>query len=121
MWLTSAQLAKMRADVIATLPDEVALYRRDETVDDAGNVIPTMTLVSQIPCRLDPMRQPSGSNQVEGGQELLKRQYQLTLPYDAELAKNWQAVIDGKTYEVVDLHPDHSWNVSVRAVVVYVQ
>jgi head-tail adaptor len=117
--LTAGQLASMRGYVARMLPDSVGIYTRSETVDSAGNVIPTMTLASTVAGRLDP---DNSQNEVamEAGQEYLGKPYILTLPYDASIVKNAQVVINSKTYEVISIHDAHSWRVSVRCKVVQI-
>lgn len=118
MFLTNAQLARFRADVLKMLPDTAVIEAYTRASDGAGGWSETWAPVTggTVAARLDPLT-TRNSQAIESGQEVLVSQRQLTLPYDAPIDDESRVVIHGETYDVVTLDEDHSWRVSRRAVV----
>lgn len=127
-FLSADQLAQMRQQVsIGMLPDTCVIMLAGTAqivIDDGGGFteVPTAATAGTVACRVDPIGQSSTSVLEEASlQEILPVQYQLTVPYDAPLAPNCKVVTAGRTYQVVKLEIDHSWNVSRRAIMVEVR
>lgn len=118
LFLSTDDLAQMRADVERMLPDTAVIKAVTRTSDGAGGWSESWSPVTggTVACRLDPMTK-SERWAARAGQEMLAVQYQLTVPYDAPLAADRQVVVGGSVYEVVQMDVDHSWNVSKRATV----
>lgn len=118
-FLTDAQKAKMRADVLKMLPDTAVIQAGTVLSGTGGRWTEDYAPVTDgtVACRLDPMNSAGDRLGVDQSQETLDVQYQLTVPYDAPLNDNNRVVINGNTYEVLQLDRDHSWNVSRRAIV----
>lgn len=112
----AAQLARMRAQVAARLPQEATIQRLATVPDGAGGWVEAWVTLATVDCRLDPLGKAMNS-EVIGQQEATVIRYQLTVPYDAAIEANCQVVIGGRTYQVVQLDADHGWNVSRRAIV----
>lgn len=114
--ISDRQLARMRDQVAARLPQTATIQRVEQASDGAGGWTEQVVTVGTAACRLDPL-----SKQVQIGLatdvEALTVRYQLTLPYDAALDTNTQVTVEGRTYQVVQMDVDHAWRVSRRAVV----
>lgn len=121
--INSGLLAKMRADVAKRLPDTAVIQSVALVSDGGGAFTETWSAVvgGTVLCRLDPLGQQSTENGVIASREALTVTYRLTVPHDAPIEPNCRVVINGDTYEVVQLSIDHSWNVSKRAIVAEVR
>ena len=123
-FLSSADLAQMRADVAYMLPGTCIIKlvgTAQITVDSAGGwtETPAAATAGTVACRVDPVKTSSSQLMTtQQLQELVGIQYRLTVPYNAPLAPNCQVEYLSRTYQVVELEIDHSWNVSRRAIMV---
>lgn len=120
--ISDAQLAVMRSQVETMLPDTAVIQSKSLASDGAGGWNETWSAVTggTVSCRMDPLRLREAIRLV-GEQERLRELYQLTTPHDAPLDVDYRVVVGGETYSVIQLDTDHSWNVSVRAVVAKVE
>jgi len=118
--IDAEMLIQMRADVAEMLPDTCVIYTPGYSPDGAGGGTVTLTNSGTVACRVDPLKQQQQAG-VDFGQETMEVGYQLTVPYDASLAPDYQIITWGKTYQVKKLAVDHSWRVSRRAEVVEVR
>lgn len=117
-WISDADLARMRADMTHMLPDSAVIQTKSLTSDGAGGWTESWTAAGTVACRLDPIGRSTSSQIMETlGRESLTGIYQLTVPYDAPIAPDGQAVINSTTYQFVRLDDAHSWRVSRRAIV----
>lgn len=123
-FLSNADLVQMRADVANMLPDTCVIMASGTaqiTSDGAGGWVetPTAATAGTVACRVDPVKTQSGQLMTTVQlQELISVQYRLTVPYDAPLTPNCKVVYAARTYQVVELKIEHSWNVSRRAIMV---
>lgn len=115
--INSALLAKMRADVEARLPDTAVIYTVSRTSDGAGGWSDSLVASGTAICRVDPIGSSAVEARVVSNRDALTITYRLTLPYDTAIAVDNQVVIDGRTYQVVQMTVDHSWNVSKRVII----
>lgn len=114
--LSAAQLAKMRADIQRLMPDTCVIQAVTRTPDGFGGGSESWSAVTggTVSCRIDPSIEGSPPI-ILPEKEATAIQYVGTFPYDAPIAVNQRAVINGKTYEILRSDPDNSWNVSRRA------
>lgn len=122
-FLDAAMLAQFRSDVAGMLPDVCTLQAFGKVDDGAGAYTEAWTTIaSNVPCRLDPKPLQGGSGiDVLAQKEAVEALYQLTIAYTATIEIGYRVVTGGKTYEIRQLHGDHSNNVSIRAIVVRVE
>jgi hypothetical protein len=119
--LTSLELAQLRRDVDDLLPDTCNILRPASTVDDAGNVIETMsTAVAGTPCRLDPFQKSSGELSVVN-QEIGRSYWWMTVKHNTDIRIGDRVVFDSDNYEVVQLFDDHSLRVVRRVMLAKLQ
>jgi hypothetical protein len=113
--LSDAQLARMRADVLRTLPGTAVIQAVTTSPDGAGGFIETWAAVAggAVPCRVDPINLHS---QIEraGGAEAVTIEYTITLPDDAPAAPGNRLVTGGQTYEIRRITDEHSWRIVKR-------
>lgn len=117
--ISGGMLSAMRAQVLARLPDTAIIQALSKVSDGAGAFTETWGAVSggTVLCRVDPLGTNTTEARVVANREALEVSYRLTVPYDAPIEQNNRVVVDGRTYEVVSLAIDHSWNVSKRAII----
>lgn len=116
--LTDAELTALRLDMGGLLVQSVAIQRASETVNSAGDAVPTWSTSSTVDGRVDPMK--SGSAQARymiGDQEKGKAMYQLTVAHDADLRDGDRVVVDGATYQVLQMHSGNALAAVKRALV----
>lgn len=110
----------MQGQVEEILPDTCIIQTHTGAKDSAGRPTQTWTAVTggTVACRVDPIGQNQMMGQVDAMREQTEIRYQLTVPHDAPLAANCRVVHDNKTYQILQLDVDHSWNVSLKAIMV---
>lgn len=118
--IITSLLARMRAETAQLLPDSGAIQAATNTPDGKGGFTESWSTIATVACRIDPMPRPVQPDTI-AGREAIKNQRMLTCPWDAPLAVNRRVVIGTETYEIRDLHEDHSWRVSRRAIVTKVE
>jgi SPP1 family predicted phage head-tail adaptor len=119
--LTSLELTQARSDVLVTLTDTCTIQRATEATDDYGHTTKTWaTAVSGVACRFDPFARQDSTGQV-AMQEQGRSWYRLTLAWNTDLRDGDRVVYDSDTYEVLQLHDDHSARIVRRAAVAKVE
>lgn len=117
MGLSTKKLTRMRAQVAELLPQSATIQRLTHTSDGMGGITTAVTTVATgVACRLDPVSQALVVG-IIGAQETIAVRYRLTMPWDAALAADCQVVVDGRTYQVLQVDADQSWRTAVRAIV----
>lgn len=116
--LTASELAQLRADILATLPDTCVIQRASagtSTYYFANEG--TASAVGTVACRLDPFNQMDSAGMV-AGREANRATWRLTLAYDADISDGDQVVVNGHTFQVMQLHDVHSDHAVRRALLV---
>lgn len=118
-WISDSQLTAMRSQVANTLFGTCVISAPAFVSDGAGGGSVTYTAVSggTVACRIDPMGARQENVGINWQQEVLKVKYQLTVPYDAPLAADYQVTSEGHTYEIMQLDIDQSKRVARRAII----
>lgn len=112
-WLSSAELAQMRADVLQLLPDTCSILAVTYTSDGEGGLTEAWgTAYANVACRLD---FTSGVETNIGGAVNPYTRAKISLPYDTVLATTNRIYAGGYTYAITSINNGQSWNVSVRA------
>jgi hypothetical protein len=112
-WLSSAELAQMRADVLELLPDTCSILSVSYTSDGEGGLTEAWgTAYANVACRLD---FTSGVETNIGGAVNPYTRAKISLPYDTVLATTNRILTGGYTYAITSINNGQSWNVSVRA------
>jgi hypothetical protein len=100
MILTAGELADIRADMAATLPDTCTITSTPGVQNDSGGWSDGTPVATDIACRLGPV---AGRERVLGGRVVEESDAVLTLPHDAEVAGADTITHDGTVYQVVDV------------------
>ena len=113
--LSNAELAAIRADIAALLPDTGVILSVTRTPTSTGGFTEAWGTVTTTAYRLDPLR---GQMAQAGGALEPYHTFVLTLPYDAVIttANRFQDAA-GKQYSVTGVDSVKSWTSSVRATV----
>jgi hypothetical protein len=112
-WLSSAELAQMRADVLELLPDTCSILSVSYTSDGEGGLTEAWgTAYANVACRID---FTSGVETNIGGAVNPYTRAKISLPYDTVLATTNRILTGGYTYAITSINNGQSWNVSVRA------
>jgi hypothetical protein len=119
--LTESELAQLRIDVLALLPDVCDVQRATNSVDAAGDVSQTWaTVATGVVCRLDPLTRQDGAGMV-AEREATRAAFVLTVAHDATIELGDRLVLNGKTYEMTMLHATHSLRAVKRLTVILIQ
>jgi hypothetical protein len=112
--LSAAELAQLRSDIADLLPDTCRIERMT-IVNTGGYAEETWgTAVVSAPCRFDPDSRRSDVETVADRDAGISR-YIVSMLYNADLRDGDRLVYNGGTYELTELHTEHSLNGAVRA------
>lgn len=114
--ISNSELARMRADVAASLTTTATIQTRSLANDGAGNAVETYSGSTTIACRLRFASggKPSYPKQRSGEQSQPQQLWIVTLPYDANVNETDRLTINGETYEVVTANEERSIEVCKR-------
>lgn len=98
--LGSQELIAYRAEFNRLLGGSCAIKRIAPTADGMGGTTATWTEVDTVPCNVAPKSGPPGQ---AGGQVREVGARMVTLPAGTDVRTSDQLLIDGQTFEVVDL------------------
>ncbi len=98
--LTADELAAMREEVEASLPDTAQVQRRTLTPDGAGGFGESWQTVATVACRVAPSGR-SPDEQVIAERLTTTSVWTLTLPADTDVRPTDRIVVGARTFEVV--------------------
>jgi len=111
--LTESELEDLRADMLDLLPSTCTI-QRPTTTNVKGKTTATWTnAATGVACRVDPLRLQTASTVAE--QERGITRWMLTVAYNADVQDGDRIVFDSDTYEILQLHDDHSLRAVRRA------
>ena len=112
--LTAAEIASMRADLQdVALPDTCIILTGTATSDGQGGMsIAWGTTTTGVKCRVDHL---TGMEAVFGGALKPFAGYNLTVAYNTVLTAANRVEHGGVTYSVIEVDPDKSWALFLRA------
>ena len=113
-FLTAAELASIRADVLGVLGDSCTIQTPSETVDAQGSVTVTWADTTNVACKLAPLSLRDQTSQAGAGFTAIAN-YVLSLPYDQAIASGNRVVHESRTYEVIRAEDTHTWRALRRA------
>jgi head-tail adaptor len=110
------ELARMRADVTASLTDTATIQTRSLTNDGAGNAVEAYSGSTTVACRLrfDSGGKPAFPKQRSGEQAQPQQLWIVTLPYNASVNETDRLTINGEIYEVVTANEQRSLELCKR-------
>lgn len=115
MTLTSGELAQMRSDIEALLPDTCSILTAVNTPNGmGGNTTTWSAAYTNVRCRLDASNYRN-SEQTAGAAVRPVHSYVLTVPYDTIIDETNRVVIGSGVYSVVSLDTNKSWATCRRA------
>lgn len=117
--LTTAQLAKMRADANRLLDKTATVYRRTLTDDDSGGQTATWPdAIGEYACRLSATSVKSRArDMVRGGRIEAIEAWMVSMPTGADVIETDRLLIGEVTYEVVSAADSRSFEVNLRLIV----
>src|SRR5690349_5592668 len=98
MILTAGEMADIRADMEAILPDTCTITRTPNVQNDSGGWADGTPVATDVACRLGPV---AGRERVLGGRVVEESDAVLTLPYDADVEGADTITHGGTVYQVV--------------------
>jgi hypothetical protein len=112
-FLTDAELAQLRVDILETLFDSCRIERETST-NTNGYISKTWSTVATVACRLDP-KQQNRNIEILAERESDVGSNTLTVPYDADVRFGDRVVFNSETYYVTALWESHSARAVRRA------
>lgn len=115
-WLTDQELAEMRADAAATMPDTAIIKRVTTSISAEGYEVGTAVAIGTVAARIDIFQK-----QANGQYAMLdaaRAYYQLTVPHNADIDDGDTVTISGADYEVMQAHAAQSSRMVRRALIV---
>ena len=113
--LTDRELAQMRADVAALLPDTCSILTYSGTADGEGGVELTASGTVTASCRLD--FPDYGKEQQSAGAIQPFKNGVLSLPYNTAITTANKVLVNSVTYNVTAVNTGQSWEAVRRATV----
>lgn len=112
--IPTGELAQLRADATAVLPDTCAVQRPGASVSDGagGWVAGAAATVATVACALAPVA-PGGEG-TAGGRIVAEADWVLTLPALTDVLTTDLVVRAGRTYEVLGVGVPRTWEVTRR-------
>lgn len=114
MMLTTKELAQLRTEALDLLPDTCRIERATVANTYGATAETWGTAVASAACRFDPDQSRKEENVVSDREAMVTR-YQLTLPYNTDIRDGDRIVYNGGTYQIIELHEQHSLNMFRRA------
>lgn len=108
MSLSTAELAQLRADAEAYLPDTCTIQQKvTARTTDGGFTFAYTTRTANAECRLAGLTSSQGE-MLEGDKATALTRWVLTLHYDQAVIETDRIVHDGATFEISHLEDTHS-------------
>lgn len=105
--LTAAELAQLRSDLNDLLPDTCTILRPSFTNNYGDSDVTWGTATASAPCRFDPDTSRKDIETIGGRDNGIAR-YIVTLQYNATVFDGDRLGFGGKTYQITELHGEHS-------------
>lgn len=113
--LTAGELTKLRATASAMLPGTATIQTRSTVSDGMGGVTESWAdTYTLVPCKLD-IAGRQATLPGEGDQFQVHSPWVLTIAYDQAIATGNRAIVQGDTFEVLNVADDHHYRTLRRA------
>lgn len=113
MTLLAGELATMRATAAAALPDTCTIQRDTPTADGMGGQTSSWAnAATNVPCRYSPDQVADGEREL-GGKITAVNGWRFTFAYDADVRPADRIVADSRTFEVLSVDGDRSWQLAL--------
>jgi len=121
-YLSTGELAQLRADALATLADETCtILTPTNSANAIGEPVITWgTAGTGVACRLRPSGRAPNATPV-GGQENTVAPWTVTLPQGTAVNPGDRLVIDSVTYEVAQTWDEETWKTASRVDVLRIE
>ena len=113
-FLSSVELAAIRADVLGVLGDTCTVQVPTETVDANGSVSTAWADTANVLCKLAPLSMQDQVSQAGAGFTSIAN-YVLSVAFDQAMSSGYQVVHQSVTYEVIRVEDTHTWRALRRA------
>jgi hypothetical protein len=115
--LSAGELASMRTDATAWLPQTCRVWRLSVVSDNRGGQTQTYALHEDaLPCRLAPGSSRTEAEVVIEGRSVTDKQWLVTVPHDAEVLSTDRVEVSGLMLEITSLDRGRADLVSLRLV-----
>lgn len=111
--LSARDLALMRTAVEDLLPSTAVRQRNTRSADGAGGFTDSWLAGPSYACRIVQAQQPQEIER--GGGIAGVRQFEVLLPWDADVLAADRLVADGRTFEVIGTDQGRSWPAGLAA------
>lgn len=112
--LTDDEVTAMRSTTSSALPDTCTIRRPTSASDSmGGQTITWADHATGVPVRVSPVALVAGE-QLVGDRLSGRKVWLLTFGHDQDVALTDRIVFDGRTFEVVAIDGERSWQLSLR-------
>lgn len=104
MILTAGEMASLRSDLEATLPDTCTVTRPTQVKNDAGGWTETPVVVATVACRVSPIgtRDAAIAQQIGASLDMVL-QHVVTLPADTDVQQSDSITCTTRTFRVASM------------------
>ncbi len=113
--IRAGELAAMREVAETILPTLCTLQAPTVTRDDTGGGTASWTATTNVPCRLSMVQATGPQISNIASQFQVHAPFVLSLEWDRTVAAGYRAIVNGDTYEVLNVADDHDDRVLRRA------
>lgn len=111
-FLTTGDIAQMRATFETSLPETVVIERASGSADGLGGSVQTWAAVGTVSARVDPMA--AGSEVEQGGREIGHSAWVVVMAHDESVSAADRIVHQGRTLQITDVRTPQSWQLLTR-------
>lgn len=115
--LTATELAAMRTTMDDSLPDECTVITYTLVTDSAGGHTTTSTSAT-VDCRVSPAG--TGAEDTVGDRVTPLNRWTITVPYDTVVAQTAKITVGLRTFDVISVDVDRTWDLCKRVLCVEV-
>lgn len=114
--LTDDELAAMREQLAASLPDTCVILRTTAgTADGAGGYTGgTTSAAGTVACRVSPYPPIMDTERVAAGQQGVIEFWSITMPVGTDVLPTDRLTSNGETFEITGAPTPRSWELSIR-------
>lgn len=104
----------MRAQTLASLPDQCEIRRASNASDGYGGTTKTWSTVATVAVRIAPLDYAGDAEEDDMARITTATRWMATFAHDTDVRLSDQILWDSSTFEIVNIDSDRSWQLQRR-------